>query len=96
MNETREESWGGGKVCLENLSLHATLTYFPTHQLCALGVVRYLGLVLGVEAYGKWGSVELPHHMDVVSLHPVAPQSTTPHPPHTHTHKHTFAKHLND
>lgn len=40
---------------------------------------------MGVEAYGKWGSVKPLHHMDVVSLPPVASHSTTS-PLHTHTH----------
>lgn len=58
-------------------------------------MVRHLGLLMGVEAYGKWGSVKLLHHMDVVSLPPVASHSTTPLPL-SHTYKHTFAKHLNE
>lgn len=54
-------------------------------------------IVSGVDVYGKWGSLELFCHMDVVFQPSVALQSAAPpHPPpphHTHTHTHTHLPH---
>lgn len=67
------------EVCPENFSSHSTLTCVPIQRICVCVCVgwwvRYLVIVLGVEVNGKWGSLELFHHMDVVFQPSVASHS---------------------
>lgn len=63
------------------------LSYTSAVRVC-VGWGGIWGVLLGVEANGKWGSVELPRHMDVV-VPPTVPQP--PNPPRPHTHKQAFA-----
>lgn len=53
VNWTRKEDI---KDCLDNITRHAFLAWFPMHYLCACvcACVRYLGL--GVEAHRKSGA----------------------------------------
>lgn len=75
----------GGVDSLENLSLHASLTYFPIHQFCVWEswVVRHSGLLMGVEAYGKKGLCGAVFTIWMWFSCPLLPHA--PQPPLTHT-----------